>query len=67
MAKVFHRSRRSAEQILVRAAKLEALAEHPGNRDDPNWLRRRVERMRVYAHKRQDARDRKLEERQKNA
>ncbi len=67
MARVFRMRRRSAEEILIRAATLVARADHPGNRDDPAWLRRRAERMRTFGIKRQEARERKLEERQKHA
>jgi hypothetical protein len=66
MANVHRRRRRSAPEILIRADKLQAKAEEPGNRDDPAWLLRRAEQMRRYAVRRQKARTRKAEERRKN-
>jgi hypothetical protein len=67
MAKKYGMRRRSADEILKRAEKLEMLAVHPGNRDDPAWLRRRAELMRDYALRRSKHRQLKAEERRKNA
>jgi hypothetical protein len=65
MAKVFRMRRRSADEILVRAANLEARAGHAGNRDDPAWLLRKAGQMRAFALRRQETRERKFQERQK--
>jgi hypothetical protein len=66
MAKIFRRKRRHAEDIIARADKLESRIEHPGNRDDPDWLRVTIEHMRKYAAKRQKSKAIKDEERRKN-
>ena len=57
--------KRSAEQILTRAHKLEERAGHPGNTDDPAWLLRRAGYMTTYALRRQKNRLAKAEDRRK--
>jgi hypothetical protein len=67
MAKIFRRSRKSAAKLLVSADKLDSRAKDPKDRDDSDWLRRRAERVRLYAIKKEKARLKKSEERRKNA
>jgi hypothetical protein len=57
--------RRPSSEVLKRAAKFEARAELPFDRDDPSWLRRRAKSMRIWASRRIKGQERKIEERNK--
>jgi len=67
MPKTFRLRRRLPGEILKRAEKLEARAADPNCQDDPAWVRRRAERMRLFAFRRSKAHVRRTEERRKNA
>jgi hypothetical protein len=67
MARVIRTKRRSADELLIRAEKLDTRAANPDDRDDAGWLRRRAENMRQFALKRSKSRMRRAEERRKNA
>jgi hypothetical protein len=56
---------RTARELSRRAAVVEARIGAPGNADDPRWLRRRVERLRRAAARRERAAVEKRLERRK--
>jgi hypothetical protein len=66
MGKLFRRKRRSAAEAIKHASKLEVRAEIPTDPDDPAWLRRRAEQMRLWAHKRSKSKELKAAERRKD-
>jgi len=65
MGKLFRRKRRSAAEAVKHAAKLESRAAIPTDPDDPAWLQRRAESMRMWANKRSKGKELKAAERSK--
>jgi hypothetical protein len=65
MAKMYRRRKRSAAEATKYAAKLEARAAVPTDPDDPAWLRRRAESLRLWAEKRTKGKELKADERRK--
>jgi len=53
----------TAEELLDRAAKMEAQANDPQSTDDPAWLRRWAEKLRALAIQKARARDRRARSR----
>jgi hypothetical protein len=66
MGKLFRRKRRSIAEALKGASKLEVRATSPANPDDPAWLLRRAESMRLWANRRNKGKELKTEERSKD-
>ncbi|HSG72771.1 MAG TPA: hypothetical protein VLA12_20320 [Planctomycetaceae bacterium] len=53
----------TAEQVAARTDEIEAQIDDPANRDDPNWLQRRVRILRQVATKKEKAFDHKRAQR----
>jgi hypothetical protein len=62
---VFHRRRLNANELFKRADYLELRLADPSNADDPNWLRCRMNCIRQLGLRRENSRQRKIEERGK--